>query len=153
MAYKYVVIVGLHLYALDCCLSQENMSLQVDFLLKPFEAYNRMYFRPRLLKQHFHFFAADSLSIMLPQTVYRWAVMNGFISKGIFRKNKKKEKKRKDRGVWAEIEKRNQKMWVYVWLNLMMGVPSVQFLFPKSRQIWERVASPVSSVPEIFTVL
>lgn len=71
------------------------MSLQVDFLLKPFEAYNRMYFRPRLLKQHFHFFAADSLSIMLPQTVYRWAVMNGFISKGIFRKNKKKEKKEK----------------------------------------------------------
>lgn len=58
LAYKYVIIVGLHLYALDCCLSQENMSLQVDFLLKPFEAYDRMYFRPRLLKQHFHFFCS-----------------------------------------------------------------------------------------------
>lgn len=90
LAHKYVIIVGLHLYALDCCLSQENMSLQVDFLLKPFEAYNRMYFRPRLLKQHFHFFGADSLSIMPPQTVCGRAVMNGFISKCVFRKRKKR---------------------------------------------------------------
>lgn len=30
------------------------MSLQVDFLLKPFEAYNRRCFRIRLLKEHFN---------------------------------------------------------------------------------------------------
>lgn len=61
--------------------------------------------------------------------------------------------KRKGRGFWAEIEKRNQKLWVYIWLNLMMGVPSVQFLFLKSHRTWERVAFPVPSVTEIFTVL
>lgn len=56
LVYKYVIIVGLHLYALDWRLSQENMSLQVDFLLKPFEAYSRMCFRIRLLKWRFYIF-------------------------------------------------------------------------------------------------
>lgn len=56
LVYKYVIIVGLHLYALDWRLSQENMSLQVDFLLKPFEAYSRMCFRIRLLKWRFYIY-------------------------------------------------------------------------------------------------
>jgi hypothetical protein len=50
-----------------------------------------MHFRPRLLKQHFHFFAAYSLSIMLPQTVCGWAVMNGFIFNVSLEKEIKRE--------------------------------------------------------------
>lgn len=128
MAYKYVVIVGLHLYALDCCLSQENMSLQVDFLLKPFEAYNRMYFRPRLLKQHFHFFCSRR-TVNYAATNCGWAVLM------VSSPNVSLEKDRQDRGIWAETKKRDQEVWVWVWLSLMMGLPSVQFLFLKSHQI------------------
>lgn len=101
LTYKYVIILGLHLYALDWRLSQENMSLQVDFLLKPFEAYNRMCFRIRLLKRHFYFYFflqwphCQLHCCKLSVDMQLWMALSPNVSL---------EKEEKDRGVRAEIE-------------------------------------------------